>query len=396
MRGAVLLLLCVIGQVSGPTAFAQSGDASARPVTDVTERPTRSSIEFVAFEFQEPGIYHALSVEYRKIEGEPAAGAAYGVEAVVGGQEAIDTLLFEVIDAAGTVLQPIPIVHRSIGVPDDVEFIGMLTVPTHPFRVRVTGEDIYGRPFSLVLRRLFKPTLDRAAEDQVPPELGSEVLQVFRQMFADARAERQALAAENPGGRIVMPRTRISNVTYAPFVSSSDRVIGIRVTYDAEFSQAGRYNPKVRLYAEDREDYQPARFPLRPLKSSIQPVPRETYAPYKAAEDMLALLAQRADFLYEAGVRYRFSVDLVPSFVGLQRYGTAPCLAHETSHFESAAGKEAFARMLARVGPTTYRLSIGLTAFQGRIDGFPGEGTFYRSFMAEGVTECERFSEDGR
>ena len=40
--------------------------------------------------------------------------------------------------------------------------------------------------------------------------------------------------------------------------------------------------------------------------------------------------------------------------------------------------------MLAREGPRTYRVAIGGQSFEGRIEKLPGEGTLYRSFVAEG------------
>jgi hypothetical protein len=72
-----------------------------------------------------------------------------------------------------------------------------------------------------------------------------------------------------------------------------------------------------------------------------------------------------------------------------------PCLVHEGPGTRySSAAHEAFARMLARDRPTTFRVFIAGTAFEGRIDNFDGEGAFYRSFVAEGLGECERESPD--
>jgi hypothetical protein len=396
-RTLVLLLLwCPIGLAHERFALGQAGarPGPVRPVRDVTERPSPSSIEFVSFEFQEPDFSpHGSSADYRAIEGEPSASADYAVKASVGGEEAIATLLFEVVDEGGTAVQPIPMVARATGVPGHFEFIGMLTVPARPFRVRVTGEDIYGRRFSQTLRRAFKPRIERPAEVWIP-DSGNGFVRAIRQMFDDARAERTTLAAGNPSGRIVMPRSRVSNVTYAPLVSASHRPVAIRVTYEVEFSQAGRYNPTLHIYAEDREDTSVRLYPLRPLKSTIQPVPREPYAPYDAAQTP-GPFAHHPDHLYEAGIRYRFEVELVPEFVSLHRDSTIPCLVHEGNRYDSTARK-AFARMLAREAATTYRVSIGLTAFAGRIDDFYGEGTFYRSLVAGGFTECERIVENER
>jgi hypothetical protein len=36
----------------------------------------------------------------------------------------------------------------------------------------------------------------------------------------------------------------------------------------------------------------------------------------------------------------------------------------------------------------SYQVSIGGNAFEGRIENLPGEGTLYRSFMAEGTRDC--------
>jgi hypothetical protein len=91
----------------------------------------------------------------------------------------------------------------------------------------------------------------------------------------------------------------------------------------------------------------------------------------------------------ETGIKYKFTLELVPEFVMKHRYSTTPCLVHEGPQYNSAA-HQAFTRMLARDAPTTYRVFIGLTAFEGRIDNFYGEGTLYRSFVAEGLSECER------
>jgi hypothetical protein len=200
------------------------------------------------------------------------------------------------------------------------------------------------------------------------------------------------LAAQNPSGRIVMPRTQISNVRYVPLISSLGRPVGIRVTYDVEFSQAGRHNPELSIYAEDKEDSSLGRYPLRPLKSTIHPVPREAYAPFKEAQEIPRLLAQRAEFLYEAGVTYTFALELVPRFVSFQPDSDTRCLVHEGSPYGVEAQK-AFARLLMRTAPTTYRVNIADMAFQGRIDNFIGEGTFHAGFVAEGLSECERIPE---
>ena len=64
-------------------------------------------------------------------------GEEYGVEASIGGQEAIATLLFQAIGADGALLQTIPMVLEETSVAgNNHDFIGLMTVPSQPFSVR--------------------------------------------------------------------------------------------------------------------------------------------------------------------------------------------------------------------------------------------------------------------
>jgi hypothetical protein len=385
------LLVCAIGVTAAQPAVHSTESAATHPVREVTERPKAYRIQLVSFEFQQPQLYGHLTVHYRPIEGQPAMGEQYGVHASLGGEEAIATLLFEAIDADGATIQPIPMAHHSIT--GDYGFIGMLTVPSRPFRVRLSGEDVFGQRFTLTYPRLFTPTIDAPQSEFLPPEIRREAPPEFvrhlEQTFDDVRAERRAIAVANPSGRIVMPRTRVMNVRYAPFRSHAGRPLGLRIMYDVEFSQAGRYNPEVRIYAEDKEDTAIGRNPLHTLRSTIRPLPHETYAPLKEAEEIPGLLAQRADFLYEAGTRYTFMVEMVPDFVKVLRDGVTPCV-WKQAPLHSPHEQRAFARRLARREPTTYTVWIGGDdTFEGKIDGFYGEGTLYDSVIAEGFAECE-------
>lgn len=386
----ILILSCAIGALAGPS-LGQDVPRTTRLVRDVTERTRGEEIGFVSFTFQQPSLFRELTVHYRPIDGAPSIGEQYGVEASVAGQEAIATLLFEAIGEDGATIEPVPMVARSSGVPGDYDFIGMMTVPSRPFRVRMSGEDVYGQRFSRVDSRLFKPTLETPGSELLPPEFAREappdLVRQIERMFDEAREDRRAIVIENPSGRIVMPRSRVLNVRYAPVVSAAGRPLGVKITYDVEFTQAGRYNPELRIFAEDKEDSAIGRNPLRPLRSSIQPVPHEVHAPLKEAEAIPGFLAHRADFLYQAGT-YTFAVEMVPDFVMVLRDLITPCLWKQPpQHSEEA--RKAFARRLARQQATVYRVWIGGRGFQGRIDEFHGEGTFFQSFLAEGLAECE-------
>ena len=102
--------------------------------------------------------------------------------------------------------------------------------------------------------------------------------------------------------------------------------------------------------------------------------------------------AYGADFLYEARTTYHFSADLVPGFIAPGSGGSPACIWREG--FRTARDPEkAFANLLSREGPSTYRVSIGDRVFDGRIESFAGEGTLYRNLVAEGTQDC---SQNGR
>lgn len=390
----LLLILAVSVIAADQSANTPSVPTTPRTLINVAPQPSADDIKFVAFEFQEPQLYE-LSVHYGRIEGEPSVGVQYGVEAVIGGEEAIGSATLHVIDGAGRKVQPVPIATHATGA--GVEFLGLMTVPPEPFRILLEGEGVDGKLFKRIYPRLFKPVkVSDAGTPGFPPDFPRELIAGFKQMFEHLApktiAEREALVAANPSGKIVVPRFEVSNVTYAPLLSPNGLPVGLRMSYDVEFSKRGRYAPGLRVFAEDKEDIIVGRNPLHPLKNTIVPVPRKAHAPDEEAEEVPGLLAQLTDYIYDGHTRYQFTLELVPNFIIIGRDRLTLCVFHQRFRLERDAAK-AFARMAANEGPTSYRVAIGGSTFEGRIENFYGEGTFYRNFVAEGVQDC---SDEGR
>jgi hypothetical protein len=109
-----------------------ASEPTFQPVREVAEPVDGDRIEFVAFEFQRPGVFE-FSVHYTQIEEDPSVGVEYGVRASLGGEEAIATSRFDAVDENGTELLHVPIVPQSIGVGVVDEFLGLMTVPARPF-----------------------------------------------------------------------------------------------------------------------------------------------------------------------------------------------------------------------------------------------------------------------
>jgi hypothetical protein len=389
----VLILTMALPLWSEQTSASRTLSATPRPVWNVTKAPSVAAVEFVDFEFQQPTPMH-VSLSLYDIRTEPSIGARYVVEANIGGEEAIAAATFEVVDANGSTIQPLVVAAKGTGVPGEIQFIGLMTVPAQPFRIALNGQGVDGSHFRRVFGRLFRPV-------QQPPsalrgaDLPAEMAKHFQRLIDEEGpklvAEVEMYVADHATVPLVIPRTEVSNVMYAPLLSPAGRPIGMRVTYDVEFSERGRFNPKVRVHPMYDDMYGGSSFEMRVLSSKVEPLPRTAHAPEKPAGTGFrdSVLAYGADFLYEARTVYHFTLDLVPSYVHTIGERSKPCFLHQ--RFELARDPEkAFAQMLASEGPTTYRVYIGGEAFEGRIEGFAGEGAFYRSFVAEGTQECPR------
>jgi len=383
----IVLTASVLPVLAGQVTVLSPGTGTMTAVKDVTSAPRVAEIEFVDFEFQRPRPAHG-GVFLFQIDGEPASGIRYPVEANVGGEEAIATASFDVIGEDGTIIQPLPIARGDRG--GHSQFIGMMTVPSRPFRIRLSGQSVDGRRFQRLHERLFRPgkgTLDISPDATVPLEYAGQRLLMEEEAKRQV-AEVETFVAANAAVPLVMPRLEVSKVMYAPLLSAGGRSIGVRITYDVEFSQAGEYNPQLSVYAGNPEE-NGILGQMRVVNSSLEPLPRLAHAPHELAgtNHRDSVLAYGADFLYEARQIYHFSVDLVPGFIAPGSGGSPACIWREGFH-TTRDPEKAFASLLSREGPSMYRVSIGGEAFEGRIENFAGEGTLYRSFVAEGTQDC--------
>ena len=395
-----LISSIAISTIAGQAASLSFRSAASRPVRDVTIQPKVEGVEFVGFEFQQPAIYEA-TVHYGPIEGEPSIGVQYGVQASIDGEAAIETVSFDAIDDGGSTIQRIAIARQSNGAGES-DFLGLMTVPDRPFRVRLSGESVDGRSFTRVYRHRFKPSAEPPDDLPYPSDLPSEMAAQFQRMFDDlapaAIAERQALVTGHAAGRIVMPHTAISNVTYAPLLGPSGRPVGLRMRYEATFSQSGAFNPLLVVAPFAAPDSFVGSNDLPVLKgtidyvlnATIDPRPHQVEPPNAEAEDVAGRGYQRAYFLYNAGTVYRFTVDLVPEFIHVEKRTMMPCLERRVLDRYPA---KALAQLSATDAPTNYGVSIAGTtffgrAFEGRVADFYGPATFYQSVVAEGLRDC--------
>ena len=387
MLRPIVLAVTVFPVLAAQIAIRPPATDTMTPVKDATNAPRMEEIEFVDFDFQRPQPAHG-GVFLFPINGEPGGGVRYPVEATIGGEEAIATASFDVLAEDGTIIEPLPIARGGSG--GHSQFIGMLKVPSQPFRILLSGQSVDGRRFRRLHERLFRPgqsSLDIPPDAPIPPEYDGQ----RRLMEEDAKRQLvdvERFVAANAAVPLVMPRLAVSKVMYAPLSSAGGRPIGVRITYNVEFSQAGEFDPQLSVYAGNPEE-NGLLSQMRVLNSSLEPLPRLAQAPHEPAgsNHRDSVLAYGADFLYEARTVYHFTMDLVPGFIATGGGGSPPCIWREG--FQTARDPEkAFASLLAGDGPGTYGISIGGKAFEGRIEKVVGEGTLYRSFVAEGTKDC--------
>jgi hypothetical protein len=196
----ILLLIVGLALAGSALHLRQDQRSEWRPIREVTTAPTIEEFELGSFSFELPGIYHALTAHYGSIEGEPTIGVRYGVEASIGGERYIASATFELLDVQGRVVQEIPMVLEHTGVAGSFRFVGLLTVPPHPFRVQVRAVGVDGRRFLATYLRRFEP-VRTPPEPGIPRTLGLpfDLTDAYQKRLRDAEAEREESGGQNRG-----------------------------------------------------------------------------------------------------------------------------------------------------------------------------------------------------
>lgn len=376
--GLLALLVVVSSQAAGPSQL----DVATRPIKQTAvETPSSANINFSDFEILQLWITNHPG--HSEIKGEPTKGFKYSVRATIYGEDAISTAKFEAIDQAGNVIQKI-LIQRQAGPSGDSEFYGVIKVPDRPFRVVLSGEGIDGKSYRRVFKRLFKPTLRRISPIEMPSSrsMSAAAAKGMRELV-DAVINKEEDELRSRGDMIVMPRTRVSNVMYAPYLSKTGRPLGLRIMYDVEFSQDGYYNPKLELFLDYKKSEWQGQIDMYPLTGSIEPQPAEFGSPQIQPH----ILAYGAGYLYRAGTTYHFTAVLVPDYVIQNKDRTKFCIYFQKYKYDPSI-QVTFTEILASKMSTKYSVHIANTAFYGDIEGLHSQHTLLESYKAEGAQDC--------
>jgi hypothetical protein len=363
----------------------RAGDA--RPVKRLASPARRAAdINVLSFDFQQtyfgfegPGLL--------PIDGEPSRGTRYIVAARVYGDESIATAAFSAVDESGTVIQSIRMM-REPNSSGTSKLVGLMVVPDRPFRIVMTGAAVDGVRYRRTYKRLFRPIQApsvRRLPPDVPTDLAKHMTQIADEAARQAIDRLESQLANHPEGVAFMPRTQISNVAYAPLFSAAGRPIGLRVTYEAKFSEDGYFDPALRVLPTYQSDEWRGLVDMHAVDGSIEPLPAEVGVPQQRP----SILAYGAGYQYKGNTTYRFTADLIPDFIIQNEAKTKFCIySRKYEIYESGTRRAVWAELLTSESSVNYKVFIGNRDFTGAIDGFFAPGTLRASFAAEGAQDC--------
>lgn len=175
--------------------------------------------------------------------------------------------------------------------------------------------------------------------------------------------------------------TAVFDLSDEPFRSAAGNLLGVRVRYSARFPASGRYSPGPRLLTAD-ESLRAFRG-LTVLNTVVEPRP----AP--ARDSPLPVPYGR----YEAGITYRFTVEMVPFYLIPSRDRSGYCISFSGAQEEQLAQSEREAKFLISVGGTSADLYLTgkspVTSQAYRLR------DFYDGAIAEGARRPCNFDNEG-
>jgi len=362
-----------------------------RPLRNVGAPRTVDEIRFSTFDIQDTAMLHAGPGLFG-IDGEPQIGRRYPVQAYITGDQAIRQARFEIVDQQGGLIEPL--IMALNGTPGSSRFLGMMTVPNRPFRIVLSGETVGGQPFRRVHRRLFQPVAQAPSQRRqlqgLPPDEAALFQRILDEAAPVVKAEAEAEVAGISDPTFAMPHMRVSNVTYAALLSPAGRPRGVRISYEATFSQRAAYGGGVGLHLLDHHYRWRGMARMQVVDSSIEPTPHfahKPYAPFTPGEFFRSPLEHGGTFIYEPGIVYRFTADFEPEFVVHNLDRTRTCIAYQLGS-PGSKEREALQQLMVSQEPVTYSVVIDYPAFQAEIRHFYPPSAFQQTYVSQGAQDC--------
>jgi len=330
-------------------------------------------IGLYAFEFKE--LYFGREgPSYSAIIGEPSKKAQQLAEARLSGQGGVSTVKFEAMGASGNALNVLYLFKVNDALDDD-QYLGFVDVPDQPFRVMVSGQDTSGAAYRRVFDHLFRPRDEPPAR---PALFTKSMLDEEQRYKAEFAAERRA----NPDGIVILPHMQVTNVMHEPYRSANGNTLGIRFSYDIQFSKAAIYapTPSVIPFFENFDFRGSVR--MKVGGDTINPRPEFVQQLYPPGFHGFIMPAQ-----YRSGVVYHFVVDMVPDYAIQNAAKTKYCI-YNRKFQNSSKASGIWEALRTQDVPVRYLVSIESVNFHGEITGLYPQKEFYEGLLRERAEDC--------
>ena len=374
-----MMRICALAMV----ALANGCFAQPQPLRRIPQVSEAREISILRVNFQELHYGHE-GPGYFPVKRDPFRGEREIAEVSLFGQEAIGTVRFELIGRSGVVLAAAPAFRTGDGADAD-EFMVRVDVPAEPFRFRIRGRDIAGRPFESVFQRLFVPAPGVVRPLELPAGLTAERARLLQGLVDATAADMQSrFEASGKEGAIRIPRSTVSEATYEPLVSDAGNRIGLRLCLVVRFEQAGYYSLTPQVFPVYQDFRWRGAIEMKVLDTEI--APRPAAAPGLPADGLADMLRYGGAAHYDANVDYRLTFDLAPSYAVRNAAGTRYCMYLEP--FRTTGRMAVWNAIQASAEPVKYRVDIGSVEFNAETLPWIPQRTFYEGLLSEGAQDC--------
>jgi hypothetical protein len=366
-------LICLCDLTAAASILAQNYSGEAVPVIERVEPIELSRLRFLTFAFGREGPMDA------PLTTPPVAGREYFVEADVFGIETAASIRFEFVEASGRSLQALTM-WKGSDASNDGEFYGFVTVPAVPFRVAISGTNVSGGPYRVVLGDLFRPTASGPTEQPpVPAGIPANLSTQLNDMLETYRREmhqRSARAAQDfPDGLIRLPRTVVSRIRYEPLQSPP---IGLRLRYVLQVPRRMTLSAVPHVFPAYPTAAWRGAVTMKPIAGSIAPPPAMV-----GVQSMRDVIVYQGGATYEPGITYAFVVDFVPDYVVQGTQSSRFCV-----YEQKVTNRTVWDSLIASPTAVPYSISISDTGTAATIPAFLPQRTFYENFKAAGAADC--------
>ncbi len=349
------------------------------PLRVITTPAKPQSISFISVRLQDLR-FGREGPSYFSSDRNPVRGKQEIVELSLHGQEAIRSVRF---DLAGDAGQPLgaPVAFRTGDGSDAYEYLLLMNVPSQPFRIRASGDDIGGQRFERTYRRLFVPANTEAPAQALPAELEPVAQRMMQEYAAQVRAQFDAAQRRYPDGVIRLARAEVVQSNYEALRSPVGNEIGMRLRIAVRFGAEGDYSLSPHVFPLYQNADWRGDVTMKVLDAAVNPSPQNT-----AADTLDDVLRYGGAAHYQADRVYQFTFDLAPSYVIRNVSKTRFCV--YTESYRAAGRLARWESILASTAPVKYRVDIPTLDFVSETADQPSQRTYYQNFLREGAQDC--------